>query len=109
AAGLVAAGARAGTPVDPPTVATATARPNIPYAPDADGGADDQGRGSGGRGTDDDYDDEADDDRGGGGPWVWISGLLGLPILALVAFLLVRFLSGAPSPAAVGQVQVPNF
>ncbi len=35
-----------------------------------------------------------------GGPWVWISGLLGLAILAVVAFLIFRLLSGPPTPTA---------
>ena len=55
-------------------------------------------------------DEEPFDDEGGGGggPWVWISGLLGLAILAVVAFLIFRLLSGPPKPTG-DQVIVPNF
>jgi serine/threonine-protein kinase len=50
--------------------------------------------------------DEADER--GTGPWPWIAGLLGLLILAAVAFLAYQLLSGPGTPPAE-QVSVPNF
>lgn len=126
AAGLAGAtaGAAAGRYPDPsPTAATsATARSNpraIPYVPEAY--ADDPGRrpsdpyrrtpsGTGGRGggarpparpLD-------DDEPGGTSPAVWAAGIVALLVLAAVAFLVFRLLSGGgAAPAA--QVTVPNF
>ena len=121
AGGVVAGAAGAGLG-DAATmaVANATARPNpagIPYSQDAYAGGDDPiGRGpggvGGGRGRPPVEDDYEYDDRGGGGPWVWVSGLLALAILALVAFLVIRLVSsgGAPGPSnAADQVPAPNF
>ena len=100
-AGLAAATAAA-------TVVAGTARPNppIPYAADAYAGA--------GSGTPPPPPpvapvSHADDEGAGGpGPWAWIAGLLGLGILAAVAFLAFRLLTGGGTPATE-QVQVPNF
>jgi serine/threonine-protein kinase len=43
-----------------------------------------------------------------GGPWLWISAVLAIAILALAAFVVVKLTSG-PGPSAAPQVQVPNF
>ncbi len=81
----------------------------IPYSDDAYAGRDDdaapppRGPVSGRSGRPPINDEPFDDDDGGGGsggPWVWISGLLGLAILAVVAFLIFRLLSGPPTPTA---------
>ena len=53
-------------------------------------------------------DDDDEDDRGRGGPWPWIAGILGLAVLALVAFLVFRVLSAAPT-VTLSQVTVPPF
>jgi len=52
--------------------------------------------------------DDDEDDRGRGGPWPWIAGILGLAVLALVAFLVFRILSAAPAVTPT-QVTVPPF
>jgi serine/threonine-protein kinase len=96
-------------------VLAATARPNpgrIPYGDDAYAGAAQPRRpatpyGSRGRPVPADGPDE--DAGSGGSPWIWISGLLGLAILALVAFLVFRALSGTSSPTSAATVSVPNF
>jgi beta-lactam-binding protein with PASTA domain len=44
-----------------------------------------------------------------GGAWIWLSGLLGLGVLALVAFLVFRLLTGTAVPASAGTVIVPSF
>ncbi len=89
----------------------------IPYSDDAYAGRDDdavpppRGPVSGRSGRPPINEEPFDDDDGGGGsggPWVWISGLLGLAILAVVAFLIFRLLSGPPTPTGT-QVIVPDF
>src|SRR5207244_9683352 len=51
---------------------------------------------------------EPEEDEGSGvGPWVWLSGLFGLAILALVAFLIFRLMTG--SGATTTLVTVPDF
>ena len=55
--------------------------------------------------------DDPDDVEPGprfGGPWLWISALLAIAILALAAFVVLKLTSG-PGPSAAPQVQVPNF
>jgi serine/threonine-protein kinase len=56
--------------------------------------------------------DEDDDDGGGSSPWLWLSALLALGVLALAGFLVFRLLStGAPAatPGSSVQVTVPNL
>ena len=43
-----------------------------------------------------------------GGPWLWISAVLAISILALAAFVFVK-LSAGPGPSTAPQVQVPNL
>jgi serine/threonine-protein kinase len=112
AGGSTAGSAGAAVPSGPATVASGVARPNaprVPYAPDAYAGAetdwerDRRPR----RGYDDDrYDEEPE--RGRTSPWVWISALLALAILAVVGFLVVRLLTGSGEPP-VQPVTVPSF
>ncbi len=45
---------------------------------------------------------------GGTSPWVWISGILGLIVIAVAGYLIYQVLSGTTTPA-VEQVGVPNF
>ncbi|HYC07857.1 MAG TPA: protein kinase, partial [Candidatus Binatia bacterium] len=99
-------------PVDAATVAVAAAAasPNpIPYAPDAyaNAAAPPPGAGQVQAAPLAPIDDE---DRGSsGGPWPWIAGILGLAILAVVAFLIFRLLTGGSSNTPPGSVTVPNF
>jgi serine/threonine-protein kinase len=93
-AGAVGAGAGAGI--------AGVARPNpearIAYPPDAYANRTD-------------LTDDPDDVEPGprfGGPWLWISAVLAIAILALAAFVVVKLTSG-PGPSAAPQVQVPNF
>ena len=46
---------------------------------------------------------------GGTSPWVWVSGLLGLLVLAVAAYLLYQVLSGTATAPPVEQVAVPDF
>ncbi|HVL53386.1 MAG TPA: Stk1 family PASTA domain-containing Ser/Thr kinase, partial [Vitreimonas sp.] len=113
AAGAAGAGAAAtARPTGPATVASGVARPNasrVPYAPDAYAGADDDWqrdeRARRARAQDDRYDE---DERDGTSPWVWISALLALAILAVVGFLVVRLFLGTGAPPAQ-LVTVPSF
>jgi serine/threonine-protein kinase len=53
---------------------------------------------------------EPDDDDGGSSPWLWLSALLALAVLALAGFLVFRLLSSpGGAPAASSQVTVPNL
>ena len=118
AGGMVAMGAgRAMDPVDaisPATVASGVARPNagrVPYGQDAYAGSYAPARERYAepppprrRVADDEYDEEP----GGTSPWVWISALLALAILAVVGFLVFRLLSG-PGKPAIEQVTVPTL
>jgi beta-lactam-binding protein with PASTA domain len=53
---------------------------------------------------------EEDDDGGGSSPWLWLSALLALAVLALAGFLVFRLLSSpGGAPAASPQVTVPNL
>jgi beta-lactam-binding protein with PASTA domain len=54
---------------------------------------------------------EGDDDDAPrrAGPWLWISALLALGVLALAAFLVVRLLGGGPDGSPGPQVEVPSF
>src|SRR2546423_732881 len=115
--GLAAMGAARGMdavdPISPATVATGVARPNpgrVPYEQEAYAGsysppreryADAPPRR---RPPEDEYDEEPR----GTSPWVWISALLALAILAVVGFLVVRLLAGGGKPA-VQSVTVPTF
>jgi eukaryotic-like serine/threonine-protein kinase len=102
-------------PSDPDRTLAGTAVPNpgarVPYPPEAYAGAETLSRqrpvGAGRREPDED-DDEVEGERSGTSPWLWISGLLALGILALAAFLVIRLLSGS-EPPPLTQVEVPNF
>lgn len=90
-----------------------TANPNpgarVPYPSDAYAGAEaPRARpvGAGRRAPDD---DEVEDEPTGTSPWLWISALLALAILALAAFLVFRLLSGGEPTPGPNQVEVPNF
>jgi serine/threonine-protein kinase len=52
--------------------------------------------------------DLAEDDRGPGGPWLWISAVLAVVVLALAGFFVSRLIGG-PGQSARPQVQVPSF
>jgi beta-lactam-binding protein with PASTA domain/tRNA A-37 threonylcarbamoyl transferase component Bud32 len=109
-AGMAAAGAggAAGSSTGA-TVAAGVARPNpprVPYAQDAYADASER------------YRDPRQDRRGpspyeeepegGTSPWVWVSAVLALAILAVAGFLVFRLVSG-PGTATAQQVTVPNF
>jgi eukaryotic-like serine/threonine-protein kinase len=115
--GFAGAGAARGMdpvdPISPATVASGVARPNpggMPYDQSAYAGSYSPPR--------ERYvdapprrqvaDDEYDEEPRGTSPWVWISALLALAILAVVGFLVVRLLAGSGTPA-VQQVTVPSF
>jgi serine/threonine-protein kinase len=106
------------TQVTAPDLALAgTANPNpgarVPYPPEAYAGAEQASRplpvGAGRRAPDvsDGLLPEADE-RSGTSPWLWVSGLLAIAILALAAFLVFRLLS-ADTTSPPSQVEVPNF
>lgn len=106
--GLAAAAAFAG----PPTVVSGVAHanpPRVPNAPDGYVGADDAAPvrpvGAGRRAP---VVEPPDDDGGGVSPWVWISALLALALVAVVGFLVFRPSAGGSTPP-VEQVTVPNF
>jgi beta-lactam-binding protein with PASTA domain/tRNA A-37 threonylcarbamoyl transferase component Bud32 len=101
-------------PISPATVASGVARPNagrVPYDQDAYAGSYAPARE---RYTEPPpprrrvADDEYDEEPRGTSPWVWISALLALAILAVVGFLVFRLLSG-PGKPAVEQVTVPTL
>jgi beta-lactam-binding protein with PASTA domain/tRNA A-37 threonylcarbamoyl transferase component Bud32 len=109
AAGAANAAAGAAGATAASTVAAGVARPNPPrvaYPPDAYADASERYRDprADRRGADP-YEEEPE---GGTSPWVWVSALLALAILAVAGFLVFRLLSG-PGTAAVQQVTVPNF
>jgi serine/threonine-protein kinase len=113
AAGALAPGAAAGA-ASSPTVAAGVAKPNpgarIDYPREAYAGAAPVGarsRGGGRGGPARPEDDE--DERSGSGPWLWISALFAVGVLALAAFLLFRVLGGSPGESPAAQVQVPNL
>jgi eukaryotic-like serine/threonine-protein kinase len=127
AAGLAgaagAAGAGAAGYGSNPTTASATARANpnaIPYVPEA---YEDDPRprpsdpyrrtpagagGGAGRGRPPARPLDEEDEPSGTSPAVWAAGIVALLILAAVAFLVFRLLSGGGA-APVAQVTVPNF
>ena len=110
AAGAAVGAGAAGLAASSPTVAAGVARPNpdarINYPQDAYAGRPPQAAPPSSMLTTDP--EEADSGRGGGSPWLWISGVLAIAILALAAFVVVKLTSG-PGPSAVPQVQVPNL
>jgi serine/threonine-protein kinase len=121
-AGAAGAGA-AGYGATPTTATSATARANpnaIPYVPEA---YEDDPRprpsdpyrrtpagagGGAGRGRPPARPLDEDDEPSGTSPAVWAAGIVALLILAAVAFLVFRLLSGGGA-APVAQVTVPNF
>lgn len=95
-------------------VAAATARPNPPgpppYPPDAYAAPEPQPRSGQRRGrTEPDLDEESDDEARGPGIWAWVAGLLGLAILAVVAYLGFQLLSAGSAAPPAEQVEVPNL
>ena len=112
AAGGAAVGSAAGA-ASSPTVAAGVARPNpgarIDYPREAYAGAAPVGARSRGGGRGAPPADMDEDERSGSGPWLWISALFAVGVLALAAFLLVRFLGGSPQESQAPQVQVPNL
>src|SRR5687767_4489409 len=110
ALGATAGGAGAAGAAGSPTVAAGVARPNpgarIDYPRDAYA---DGPRGPGARRVAT-QEDLAEDDDGprGTSPWLWLSALLAIGVLALAAFLLVRFLGG-PGESPGPQVEVPRL
>jgi serine/threonine-protein kinase len=119
AAGAGAAGAAGATPSassdhDPTLAGTANPNPGAraPYPPDAYAGGPEAAPRSrpvgAGRRAPDETDDDIDEERSGTSPWLWVSGLLALAILALAAFLVIRLLSGSPTVPS-NQVEVPDF
>jgi serine/threonine-protein kinase len=108
AAGGAGAASAAGVPTGA-TVAAGVARPNpprVPYPQDAYADASERYRDSRveRRGSER-YEEDAE---GGTSPWVWVSAVLALAILAVAGFLVFRLVSG-PGTAASQQVTVPNF
>jgi len=119
AAGAGAAGVAGATPSassdhDPTLAGTANPNPGAraPYPPDAYAGGPEAAPRSrpvgAGRRAPDEIDDDIDEERSGTSPWLWVSGLLALAILALAAFLVIRLLSGSPTVPS-NQVEVPDF
>jgi serine/threonine-protein kinase len=120
-AGGAVAGAATGAAAR--TVASAQARPNVPYPADAYARSAPPAPAAS-RGTPPPppaFDDDGED-AGGSGPWAWIAGLLGLVILAVVAFLVFQMLTGgggvepsaspsasASASASAAMVDVPGF
>jgi beta-lactam-binding protein with PASTA domain len=112
------AGAAAGAAVGAATVASAAARPNVPYSADA------YARSAppapvATRGTPPPPPPlDGEGEEGGNSPWAWIAGLLGLGILVIVGFLVFKMLTGgggadaSPSvspSASAAMVTVPKF
>jgi predicted Ser/Thr protein kinase len=99
---------QAASPTGSQTVAAGVARPNpgasIPYAADAYAG---RAAAAPPRRTTVVDDDVVEDEPSGNGPWLWISALLALGVLALAAFLVFKLLSAPTTPVA--QVTVPDF
>lgn len=120
AGGAAAGGAAAGAgvpPVPAPASIAGVARPNpnaaINYPRDAYAGGSAAGRPAGAANTANGFpllEDEYDDGPGSRGtsPWIWISALLAVAILALAAFAIIK-LTGGPGPSAAPQVVVPDF
>ena len=104
----------AGAGGDPTLDGTAQPGPGarIPFDPDAyayaDGEADLPSRPAGGGRRPPLHPEDGDEQSGGAGPWLWISGILALVILALAGFLAVRLL-GTPSTPPPTQVAVPGL
>ncbi len=127
--GGAAAAAAAASTAPPPraSVISGTARPNpvgVPYPPEAYVGADvddadeldPRDRATMGRRPPPARrrayrDPERDDERGGPGPLVWLTGIAAIAILAAIAFLVFKLVSGGgPAPSnGPAQVSVPNF
>jgi len=104
AAGAVAAAAG---------IAAGVARPNpgarVPYASDAYAGAPAVDRAARRRAAvaDADEEDEEEPSRWSG-PWLWVSALLAIGVLALAGFLVFKLLSSPSTPPAA-QVAVPDL
>jgi eukaryotic-like serine/threonine-protein kinase len=112
AAGAAAAGPAAAGAASAPTVAAGVARPNpearIDYPRDAYASAPPARPRPGARTVV--TEEEEEEQRSGAGPWLWISALLAIVVLALAGFFLSRFLGGPGASASPGvQVQVPNL
>jgi serine/threonine-protein kinase len=113
-AGAPVVGDTGPTPGAPALASSAEPAPGarIPFESDAyadddsDGGRRSGPVGAGWLSTDDQA--EGNGRFGRGGPWLWVSGVLALIILALAGFLAVRLL-GTTSPPAPVQVAVPSL
>ncbi|HEY4227829.1 MAG TPA: Stk1 family PASTA domain-containing Ser/Thr kinase [Candidatus Limnocylindrales bacterium] len=106
-----ASGAAAGAAGAAPTMAAGVAKPNpearIAYPAEAYAGRAATPTPPRNGGLTDDPDDIEPGSRAGG-PWLWISAVLAIAILALAAFVVVKLTSG-PGPSTPPQVQVPNL
>ncbi len=112
AAGAGATGAAGGAGFAGANTVAGVARPNpgarIDDARDAYAGAGAPPRG-GQRVVEDELEGDEDEvEHRGTNPWLWITGLLAVLILALAVFLLGQFLGG-PDGSPPPQVQVPNL
>src|SRR6185503_212465 len=115
AAGAGAAGvAGAAGATSPPTVAAGVARPNpdarIDYPRDAYAGATPARRASAGARRPTVVDEEVDEQRSGAGPWLWVSAVAAIAVLALAGLFLSKILGGPGASGSPGaQVSVPNL
>jgi eukaryotic-like serine/threonine-protein kinase len=116
AAGVAGAGAAAAGAASSPTIAAGVARPNpdarIDYPRDAYASATPARRGSGGSGGTGRrsvVDEEEEEERSGAGPWLWVTALAAIVILAIAGLFLSRILGGPGPSASPGQVAVPNL
>jgi len=109
------AGAAAAGAASSPTIAAGVARPNpdarIDYPRDAYAGATPARRGGGSGGTGRrTVVDEEEEERSGAGPWLWVTAVAAIAILALAGLFLSNILGGpGPSGSPGAQVAVPSL
>ncbi len=110
AGGLAGAALGAGA-AGSPTIAEGVARANpearIGYPPEAYAGAGVPPHTGQNRVVEEEIEDDEGEQRATS-PWLWVTAVLAILILALAAFLLTRFLGG-PSASPAPQVVVPNL
>ena len=117
AGGVTAGGVAAGAPPADLTPAPVRLRPEparpLPYPEDAyavgPSGGPEAGFGGGSGGPTPPPWPAPEPSGGGTSPWVWISGLLGLVVLAVAAYLLYQVVSGGTTAPPAEQVSVPDF